>query len=36
MAKSNSPANIEDDQKTERGIVERLAKLIDCLPDLED
>jgi hypothetical protein len=36
MAKSNTPINIEDDQKTDRVIVERLAKLIEDLPDLEN
>jgi hypothetical protein len=36
MAKPNTPINIEDDQKTDRVIVERLAKLIEDLPDLEN
>lgn len=35
MAKSNTPIDIEDGQKTEPAVVERLAKLIEDLPDIE-
>jgi hypothetical protein len=35
MAKPTAPANIEDDQKIDRLLMERLAKIIEVLPDIE-
>ena len=35
MGHSTEPANIEEDQKFDRALVERLAKVVEVLPDLE-
>jgi hypothetical protein len=36
MAKATTPANIEDNQKIDRALMERIAKIIEILPDLEN
>jgi hypothetical protein len=36
MAKPTTPADIEDDQKIDRVLMERLAKIIGVLPDIEN
>jgi hypothetical protein len=36
MAKPNAPTDIEDDQKINRALMERLAKVLESLPDIEN
>jgi hypothetical protein len=36
MGRDRSPINIEEDQKFDRAIVERLAKIVADLPNLEE
>jgi hypothetical protein len=36
MARPKPPTDIEEDQKLDRTLMERLAKVIEDLPDLED
>jgi len=36
MARPKPPADIEEDQKLDHTLMERLAKAIEDLPDLED
>jgi hypothetical protein len=36
MENSRSPANIEEEQKCDRVLLEKLAKIIEVLPNLED
>ncbi len=36
MAKPKPPVDLEEDQRLDRNLLERLAKALEDLPDLED
>ncbi len=36
MGTPKSPGNIEEEQKLDRALLERLAKVLEILPNIED